>query len=102
MRAADQWLRIDWDGRARTLPWITRRLQRAGYALLVYGLSRSPSGRGWHGWMRVKPSPRSKAEVIALQLLLGSDPKREARNLYRARQGGPAFAKDWWNVLYRG
>lgn len=41
-------------------------------------------------------------EVVCLQLLLGSDPKREAFNLLRAHNLGdaPAFWRDRWNVLY--
>ena len=42
------------------------------------------------------------AETVCLQLLLGSDPKREAFNLLRAHTLGdaPAFWQDRWNVLY--
>lgn len=42
------------------------------------------------------------AEMVALQLLLGSDFKREAFNLLRAHTLGdaPAFWRDRWNVLY--
>jgi hypothetical protein len=42
------------------------------------------------------------AETVALQLLLGSDPKREALNLMRAHNLGdaPDFWRDRWNVLY--
>lgn len=42
------------------------------------------------------------AETVALQLLLGSDPKREAMNLMRAHSLGdaPDFWRDRWNVLY--
>lgn len=41
-------------------------------------------------------------ETVCLQLLLGSDPKREAFNLLRAHSIGdaPAFWRDRWNVLY--
>lgn len=41
-------------------------------------------------------------EIVALQLLLGSDFKREAFNLMRAHTLGdaPAFWRDRWNVLH--
>lgn len=44
----------------------------------------------------------SPVETVAMQLLLGSDPKREAFNLLRAHNLGdaPAFWRDRWNVLY--
>lgn len=45
------------------------------------------------------PTP---SEVVALQVLLGSDPQREAFNLQRAHVLGdaPEFWRDRWNVLY--
>lgn len=102
MTEADAVLKCDWDGHAPRIAWLVRRLHRAGYRLLAFGTRRSRSGRGWHGWLHVTPRPRSRAEVVALQLLLRSDPKREARNLYRARRTGrcPPWARSWWNVLY--
>jgi hypothetical protein len=41
-------------------------------------------------------------EIVTMQLLLGSDPKREAFNFMRAHNLGdaPAFWHDRWNVLY--
>lgn len=59
--------------------------------------------RGWHVliWIRESLTP---AETIALQILFGSDNRREALNLMRAiaiRQHDPGpFWRDRWNLLY--
>lgn len=78
-------------------------LQRARIAQLeVVGITdlRSPSGRGWHRYIAVRPAPTSALEVVALQLLFGSDPVREAFNFVRAKlvdrkQVSAFFAKRW-------
>lgn len=46
--------------------------------------------------------PIEPLEIVCLQILLGSDFKREAFNLLRAHNLGdaPAFWQDRWNVLY--
>lgn len=46
--------------------------------------------------------PIEPVEVVCLQILLGSDFKRESFNLLRAHSLGdaPAFWRDRWNVLY--
>lgn len=96
-------LKLDLD---RRRPPSIRRLRfllgRAGYRLGALVMRRSPSGRGWHVWIETDPRPRHPAEVVALQSILGSDPTREAVTLYRgmAWQRTPAFAREWWNVLY--
>ena len=48
------------------------------------------------------PKQLEPMEIVCLQLLLGSDPKREAFNLQRAHVLGdaPAFWRDRWNVLH--
>jgi len=99
-------VRVDWDQRAAPcLGVIVERLQRACRRLVWLSYRRSPSGRGWHLEARVRPGPRSAVEVVALQLLLGSDPKREAHNLNRARHVDagdvPPFFRSRWNVLYQ-
>lgn len=102
MKTAEAVVKVDWDGRAPSVRWLVRRLHRAGYTMRAFGTRPSPSGRGWHGWLYLSPVPRSRGEIVALQLLVGSDPKREARNLYRARRmrGIPERMRSWWNVLY--
>jgi len=77
---------------------------RAGLTLLTYDKRRSPSGTGWHVLVTVTPSPCTCMEVVALQAVFGSDPKREACNINRARmvdtkQVTPYWASRW-NVLY--
>lgn len=63
------------------------------------------TARGFHAivnanWSDAKPI--TPLETVCLQLLLGSDPKRETFNFLRARNLGdaPAFWRDRWNVLY--
>jgi len=99
-------LRLDLDGQRLPLVELVRRLARAQRTLVALGERRSPSGRGWHQWLVVRPAPRSALEIVALQLLLGSDPLREAYNLNRslAVDGGHVSrywrTRDRWNVLY--
>lgn len=99
-------LRVDIDAGRRLLSLhrITWLLRRAGYRLQWLSQTRSPSGTGWHLEAQVSPMPRRAVEVVALQVLLGSDPAREACNLQRARlvDAGrvPIFWRKRWNVLY--
>jgi hypothetical protein len=55
-------------------------------------------------WVWVEPEPKTAVEVVALQLLFGSDPNREAYNLNRARLVDSGVVSDYWrerwNVLY--
>ena len=82
---------------------IMRRLHRAGGYRIRYMMEkRSRSGKGWHIVLKVSPIPKSAAEVVALQVILGSDPDREACNLWRAKML-PKVSPWWrkrWNVLY--
>lgn len=104
--ATSRELRIDLDGRRLSLREMMGRLARANRRLVALGECRSPSGRGWHQWIHVRPAPRSALEIVALQLLLGSDPLREAYNLVRAfavdekRVSRYWRTRDRWNVLY--
>lgn len=84
--AIDWLVKVDVDKGCDPLPKrvIRRRLERAGFRLVWLRRRKSPSGKGWHLVVRVAPRPRSPEAVIALQLLLGSDPSREACNLSRA------------------
>jgi len=99
-------LRIDVDRghRATSIPRLCWLLRRAGYRPRCLSQVRSPSGKGWHVEVEVSPQPRSLAELVALQVILGSDRAREACNLHRARmveQGKvPAWWAKRWNVLY--
>lgn len=111
-RARLSWtvLKLDYDtrrlpglGRIRSyLGLVLMRLRRAGYRPLWLMQKRSPSGKGWHVMIEVEPRPRRREEVVALQAILGSDPQREACNLWRARQGGRVgrFWRERFNVLY--
>jgi hypothetical protein len=94
-------IKLDYD--RKTVPWkkIAAVLRRAGYRMIVFEWRQTKNG--WHVWLTLDPAPRTAMEVIALQAMLGSDPMREACNLRRARKlwRTPAFARSWWNVLYR-
>lgn len=81
---------------------ITRLLRRAGYTPVAVGCGRSSSGKGWHFTIHVSPRPTSPFEVVALQLLLGSDRNREAMQMSRARRfsAAPRWMRNHWNVLY--
>jgi hypothetical protein len=78
------------------------RLRRAGFRLVRVTKRRSPSGTGWHLVATVAPRPDRPETVVALQLLLGSDPLREACNLRRARvlDRMPTWARGAWNQLF--
>lgn len=53
---------------------------------------------GWHVVIFCR-DVFSAIEKVALQAVLGSDPKRECLNLMRVRAGG---GKDYrWNILYK-
>lgn len=103
MTRAQAQVRLDMDRKRRPDPWwIEKMLARAGYILIGYQEARSPSGNGWHVMLDVEPRPRTALEVVALQLLLGSDPYREAMQFHRARAFArvPHWMRDAWNVLY--
>lgn len=97
-------VKLDVDaGRQRpTIGWLAYALRRAGYRIEWLAERRSPGGKGWHLWLKLKPRPRTPQEVVALQAILGSDIMREACNLRRANlyERVPAFMRDRWNVLY--
>lgn len=75
---------------------IVKRAKRANLRLVALGERRSPSGRGWHRWLIVSPAPRTAAQVVALQLLFGSDPYREAYLYNRARRIDAGKVKGYW------
>lgn len=56
--------------------------------------------RGWHCIIRFH-EPLLPAEIVALQAVCGSDPKREALNLARVRSCYNHHGKKRWNILYR-
>lgn len=101
-------LRVDVDApRPVPLVELIDRLRRASRRLVWLSQVRSPGGKGWHLEACVTPRPRSAMEVVALQLLLGSDPHREAYNVNRARHVDAGHVPPFWrspaawNVLYQ-
>jgi hypothetical protein len=97
-------LKVDWDADSEPLTrgLMDWRLRRAGFRIVKLVQRPSPSGKGTHVVVRVSPRPASFETVVALQLLLGSDPMREACNLRRARlvRRMPKWARQHVNVLY--
>lgn len=104
LNARESVLKVDIDKGKKPLSraLIRWRLERAGFRLQTVVQRRSPSGKGWHQIITVSPRPQFAIEVVALQLLLASDPMREACNLRRARvlDRMPAWARGHFNVLY--
>lgn len=100
-------LKLDHDPHAPRLSLVEliRRARRANVRVVAMGERRSPSGRGWHRWLIVRPAPRTAVAVVALQLLFGSDPLREAYCYNRAvrvdRGEVSRYFRKHFNVLYR-
>ena len=59
------------------------------------------TANGWHVliWVKEELEP---TEIVALQAILGSDPRREAFNLMRVRslEDVPEWWRGKWNVLF--
>lgn len=98
-------LRVDWDAHDGTLSVgeVCKRLRRAGFRVVWWAEEYSPSGRGRHLTLRLRPGPKDPMTVTALQAILNSDPLREACNVARARvlDKTDAFWRKRWNVFYR-
>lgn len=100
-------VKVDVDrARALAVTHLLTRLRHAGYDVTVIVQRLSPSGHGWHRWLKVEPVPLSAVETVAIQLLCGSDPLREAYCLRRAKtvDEDPHAEEYWrnkWNVLYK-
>lgn len=99
-------IKLDYDAERLSSELLEQRAERACVTIRSVTIRKSPSGRGWHVELEVSPAPSSAMEAVALQLLFGSDPLREAYNINRARKvdrgNVPAFWRGRWNVLYRG
>lgn len=94
-------LKVDWDRKEfPDVARLVRLFRRAGYRLVAVGTRRSPSGNGWHLWIVTTPKPKSLQEVVALQVMAGSDPWREAMVLYRANRAVSPLMRNMVNVLY--
>lgn len=99
-------IKLDFDtSRRPTVARMIDRLTRARLHLDWVVLARSPSGRGWHAWVGVFPPPKNAVQTVALQAILGSDPRREAYNFNRAFMVDAGQVPDWyqgqWNIFYR-
>lgn len=103
LSASQALVKLDVDrAKAPTVMRLVRLCDRAGITINWLRQSRSPGGKGWHIVLDVSPRPRTAMEVVALQVVLGSDPWREAVSVQRARvfPVAPSFMRDRWNVLY--
>lgn len=96
------------NSRRLALAEMVRRAERANLTIEWLHERRSASGRGWHRVVQVWATDQvSASQLVALQLLFGSDPLREAYNFNRALavDGGRApdywQAQDAWDVLYK-
>jgi len=96
-------LDIDVDSERPTIAILRWKVHRAGYRVVWMSETRSASRGGWHVTLKLSPPPKSAEEVVALQAILGSDLRREACNLKRARLLPVAdpFWRDRWNVFYK-
>lgn len=99
-------LRVDVDvTRGLSLRVLADRLKKSNRRLSWLVERRSPSGRGWHRWIGIHPRPETAVEMVALQLLCGSDPHREAYNLNRAKRVDAGEISEYWrcrwNVFYK-
>jgi hypothetical protein len=101
-------LKLDLDHRRR-LPRqeLDRRARIVHLEIVTIKDERSPSGRGWHRTLTVRAIDGGRwraADQVAVQLLLGSDPIREAFNLHRARlvdaKQVSSYWRSRWNVFY--
>lgn len=81
--------------RAPGLGRVFRLARVLGVSVAWIRLDKSHSGR-WHLIVRWR-ARFSKLELIAMQAILGSDPKREMFNLYRVRSG---VRSRRWNFLF--
>lgn len=95
-------LRLDIDRkRAPSNKWLCERTSRVG--LNVARIDRRRTANGWHVVVTVRER-LSPAFTVAMQAVLGSDPKRELYNLFRVRQlrKVPKLWRhpDRWNVLF--
>ena len=97
-------LTVDYDGRRLGLPDLVARMDRAGRVVVGVWDVRSPSGEGWHRVIAVDPPPETAMEQVALQLVAGSDPYREAYAVRRARAVDSGHVGRFWRerfaVLY--
>lgn len=116
-RDAREWLvlavKCDHDaryGRRPSVRELVRRAERANVLIMQIQERRSKGGTGFHRLVYVRvPGPvvASWLHVVALQLLFGSDPLREAYNYNRARVvDAGAVPPYWaeqkaWDVLYK-
>lgn len=93
----------DYPDKPPTIPSLYSFLRVLGVS--PKAVSYSPSKRGIHVTC-IMGERLSRAELVALQAILGSDPWREILNLMRARQIRlhkkplPKYWRQRWNILY--
>jgi hypothetical protein len=94
-------IKLDIDGRDRRkwrlhMKWLARDIRRANHILKIGLVPRfvATTRKGYHVILESEKR-LSRAETVALQVILGSDRIRELLNLYRARRRWQV-----WNVLF--
>lgn len=94
-------LKIDLDQRRRPDVRPICRILSA-LTLTPFSLEVRRSSHHWHVVVWVPNAKLARADVVAVQLLCGSDPHRELYNLYRAlAPDAPPYWRERWNVLFQ-
>lgn len=92
-------LLLDFDERRPAPAELLARLKLCGIALKTIRFERS-TNRGWHVIMWTEKR-LSKLQTVAVQAILGSDPRREAINYQRATSGVcNGFWQKRFNILF--
>lgn len=104
-------VKVDHDARNSPRLWLrelVRRAERANVVIEAVRERRSASGEGWHRIIYTRTrGPVSASQIVALQLLFGSDPLREAYNFNRARVVDAGLndsywrSQEAWDILYK-
>lgn len=93
-------IKIDWD--KKTPPdcgLLAKTVSKLDLAPFYMQLK--PSSSHWHVIIETS-QPLTDTQIVAVQLLLGSDPHRELYNLYRVLcKDAPRYWRERWNVLFK-
>ena len=92
-------LDYDFDDLEKILERISLIEKMAGriFSIKRCGIKKSPSGRGYHVEIEIVPLTNlDEKDLVIIQLLLGSDRKREFFNWIRVRG-----KQKYWNVLFK-
>ena len=95
----DGYDRRRWRHDFRRLRWLVEQvediLSKNGPRIIIEPTAVSTTKKGYHVRFQIFGGKISETEIILIQSILGSDPIREALNLYRVRSGIIP-----WNFLF--